>query len=161
VHIYELRTEIRVPGRVEEVFAFFADAGNLELLTPPWLKFEIMTPRPIEMRVGALIDYRIWLRIVPMRWRTEITAWEPPFRFVDEQLRGPYRQWIHEHTFEQIGDEVAVRDFVRYAVPGGPGIERIAHAVFVQPDIKRIFGYRVDAMRRLLPMQTTSQTATA
>lgn len=159
MHVYELRTEIRVPGRIEEVFAFFADAGNLELLTPPWLKFEIITPRPIQMRVGALIDYRIWLRIVPMRWRTRITAWEPPFRFVDEQIRGPYRQWIHEHSFEQIGEEVAIRDFVRYAVPGGPGIERLAHALFVKPDLTRIFGYRVEAMKRLLPEQTAGQMA--
>ncbi len=159
MHVYELRTEIRVPGRIDEVFAFFADAGNLELLTPPWLKFEIITPRPIEMRVGALIDYRIWLRIVPMRWRTRITAWEPPFRFVDEQIRGPYRQWIHEHTFEQIGEEVAIRDCVRYAVPGGPGIERLAHALFVKPDLRRIFGYRVEAMKRLLPEQTTGKMA--
>lgn len=159
MQIHELRTEIRVPGRIEDVFGFFADAGNLELLTPPWLKFEIITPRPIEMRVGALIDYRFWLRIVPMRWRTRITAWEPPFRFVDEQLRGPYRQWIHEHTFEQIGEEVAIRDFVRYAVPGGPGFERLAHTLFVKPDLARIFGYRVEAMKRLLPIQTVRPAA--
>lgn len=148
---YELRTEVRVPGRLEEVFSFFADAGNLEKLTPPWLKFEIITPRPIDMHAGALIDYRIWLRIVPMRWRTRITAWEPPFRFVDEQLRGPYRRWIHEHTFQQIGDEVAVRDHVRYAVPGGPLLERAVHALAVKRDLDRIFAYRVEAMRRLLP----------
>lgn len=147
---YELRTEVRVPGTVGEVFPFFADAGNLEKLTPPWLKFQILTPRPIEMRVGALIDYRIWLRIVPMRWRTKITAWEPPHRFVDEQLRGPYRQWIHEHTFSQDGDEVVVRDHVRYAVPGGPGLERLVHRFLVKPDLDRIFAYRVEAMRRLL-----------
>jgi len=161
LRIYQLRTEVRVPGRLQEVFPFFADAGNLELLTPPWLKFEILTPRPIEMRVGALIDYRIWLRIVPMRWRTKITVWEPPYRFVDEQIRGPYRQWIHEHTFEQIGREVAVRDHVRYAVPGGPGLERLAHAMLVKPDIDRIFAYRVEAMNRLLPIQAGAQTATA
>jgi ligand-binding SRPBCC domain-containing protein len=150
LHIYELSTEIRVPGRVKDIFPFFADAANLEKLTPPWLKFDITTPRPIEMRVGALIDYRIWLRIVPMRWRTKITVWDPPHRFVDEQLKGPYRQWIHEHTFSQDGDEVVVRDHVRYAVPGGPLIERAVHALLVKPDIDRIFAYRVEAMRKLL-----------
>lgn len=150
MHIFELRTEILVPGRTEDVFSFFADAGNLELLTPPWLKFQILTPRPIEMRVGALIDYRIWMRVLPMKWRSRITAWEPPHRFVDEQLRGPYRRWIHEHTFEQVGDQVAVRDHVQYAVPGGPLIERAVHALLVKPDIDRIFAYRVEAMRREL-----------
>lgn len=151
MHVYELRTEVRVPGRLEDVFPFFADAANLELLTPPWLKFEIVSPRPIEMRVGALIDYRIWLRIIPLRWRTRITTWKPPYRFVDEQLRGPYRLWIHEHTFSQDGSDVVVRDHVRYAVPGGPGLERIAHALLVKPDLARIFDYRVEAMQRLLP----------
>lgn len=151
VKTYELQTEVRVPGALERVFAFFADAGNLELLTPPWLSFRILTPRPIEMRVGALIDYRISLRGFPMRWRSEITAWDPPLRFVDEQRRGPYRLWVHEHSFRQEGSAVVVRDHVRYAVPGGPGLERLVHAALVRPDLDRIFRYRVDAMNRLLP----------
>jgi len=150
VRIFELKTEVRVPGRLETVFPFFADAANLELLTPPWLRFEILTPGPIEMRVGTLIDYRIRLRIMPMRWRTRISAWQPPFRFVDEQLRGPYRQWIHEHTFTQVRDEVIIHDHVRYAVPGGPGLEGIAHRLLVRPELDRIFSYRVGAMKRLL-----------
>lgn len=159
--VFELHTEVRVPGSLEAVFPFFADAGNLELLTPPWLSFRILTPRPIVMRVGALIDYRISLRGLPMRWRSEITAWEPPYRFIDEQRRGPYRLWVHEHTFRQDGPEVVVRDHVRYAVPGGPGIERVLHALFVRPDLNRIFRYRVDAMRRLLPAATGPKPAAA
>jgi ligand-binding SRPBCC domain-containing protein len=161
VKVFELQTEVRVHGSLEAVFPFFADAGNLELLTPPWLSFRILTPRPIVMRVGAIIDYRISLRGLPMRWRSEITAWEPPYRFIDEQRRGPYRLWVHEHTFRQDGPEVVVRDHVRYAVPGGTGIERVLHALFVRPDLNRIFRYRVDAMRRLLPAATGPLPAAA
>jgi len=150
LRIFELKTEVRVTGRLETVFPFFADAANLELLTPPWLRFQILTPGPIEMRVGALIDYRIWLRVVPLRWRTRISAWQPPFRFVDEQLCGPYRQWIHEHTFTQDGDEVIIHDHVRYAVPGGPAFQSTAHRMLVRPELDRIFSYRVGAMKRLL-----------
>ncbi|MBX3406713.1 MAG: SRPBCC family protein [Phycisphaeraceae bacterium] len=151
VKTYELQTEVRIPGTLDRVFSFFADAGNLELLTPPWLSFRILTPRPIAMRVGVLIDYRISMRGLPMRWRSEITAWEPPYRFVDEQRRGPYRLWVHEHSFRQDGSVVVVGDHVRYAVPGGPGLERLVHAALVRPDLHRIFRYRVDAMNRLLP----------
>lgn len=150
MHIYELNTQVRVPGSLEEVFPFFADAGNLELLTPPWLSFHIVTPRPIMMRPGAIIDYRISLHGLPMRWRSEITAWQPPYRFVDEQRRGPYRLWIHEHTFTQDGADVVVADHVRYAVPGGPMLERLVHAAFVRHSLRRIFDFRVEAMRQHL-----------
>jgi ligand-binding SRPBCC domain-containing protein len=96
--LFTLETRLFLPRPLEIVFPFFADAGNLEILTPPWLRFEIVTPRPIAMRAGALIEYRLRLHGVPLRWQSEITAWEPPHRFVDEQRRGPYRAWIHEHT---------------------------------------------------------------
>ena len=82
-----------LPGRPQEVFPFFADALNLEAITPPWLNFKVLTAGPIEMREGALIDYRLRWRVFPVRWRTRIAMWEPPHRFVDEQLRGPYRRW--------------------------------------------------------------------
>jgi ligand-binding SRPBCC domain-containing protein len=138
MRIFEYRARIRVPRPRAEVFAFFADAGNLQELTPPWLRFEILTPRPVEMRPGALIDYRLHLRFIPIRWRTRITAWEPPYRFADEQLRGPYRLWLHEHTFEEDGDGTLCGDFVRYAVPFGA----LANRLLVARDVRKIFAYR-------------------
>jgi ligand-binding SRPBCC domain-containing protein len=131
-------SEIWLPRPLTEVFPFFADAGNLDLLTPPWLRFEILTPPPIEMKMGALIDYRLRLRRWPIRWRTRITEWQPPVRFVDEQLRGPYRQWIHEHTFAERDGRTLVGDCVRYAVPGGA----LVNALFVRRDVEKIFAYR-------------------
>jgi len=96
------------------VFPFFAEARNLETLTPPWLKFEVLTPAPIVMRPGTLIDYRIRVHGLPIRWRTEITAWDPPHRFVDVQLHGPYTLWHHTHTFEERDGGTLCLDHVRY-----------------------------------------------
>ena len=138
MRIFEFRARTRVPRPRAEVFAFFADAGNLQELTPPWLGLEILTPRPIEMRPGTLIDYRLRLRLIPIRWRTRIAVWEPPRRFVDEQLRGPYRLWLHEHTFEEDGDGTLCGDFVRYAVPFGA----LANRLLVARDVRKIFAYR-------------------
>ena len=117
---YRLQAEIWVPQPREEVFDFFADAFNLEAITPPWLNFSVKTPAPIAMETGTLIDYRLRLHGIPITWRTLISVWEPPFRFVDQQLRGPYRLWHHEHTFEELDGGTLVRDTVDYAVPGGP-----------------------------------------
>jgi len=130
---------------LKRCFHFFADAGNLETLTPPWLRFEILTPRPIIMRAGATIDYRLRLHGVALRWQTEITAWEPPDRFVDEQRRGPYRKWMHEHTFTRRGSECEMRDIVRYAVPGG----WLVNLLVVQRDVRRIFEYRAGKLKDL------------
>jgi len=104
---------------LSDVFRFFADAGNLELITPPWLRFEILTPRPIDMRAGRLIDYRLRLRGVRSAGRARFTAWEPPLRFVDVERRGPYRVWHHEHRFAERDGGTEVHDQVRYAVCGG------------------------------------------
>jgi ligand-binding SRPBCC domain-containing protein len=122
-------------------------AGNLEALTPPWLNFKILTPLPIDVHEGTLIDYRLRLRGVPVRWRTRISVWQPPYRFVDEQLRGPYRQWIHEHTFEAHQGGTLVRDHVRYAVP----FDWLVHRLLVRPDVERIFRYRAAELRRRFP----------
>lgn len=150
VRWYELTAEVRIPGRIGGVFPFFSEAGNLEALTPDWLNFKLVTPRPIHMGTGTVIDYRIRLRLVTMRWRSRITVWDPPHRFVDEQLKGPYRRWIHEHTFTQDGEEVVCSDHVRYAVPGGPMLETLINRCFVQPELEQIFRYRRQAMLRLL-----------
>jgi ligand-binding SRPBCC domain-containing protein len=135
---FPLQRTIRVPARVSEVFPFFADPMNLDLLTPPWLGFRILTPAPIAMEVGTLIEYRLRLHGIPIRWRTEITAFEPPYRFVDRQVRGPYREWIHEHVFEEVDGHTIIIDNVRYAVPGG----RVVHSLFVKRDLQKIFDYR-------------------
>ncbi len=119
VHLIERRQRVELP--LERVFEFYSDARNLEILTPPWMGFEVTTPGPIEMRPGAIIDYRINVHGLPMRWRTRIEAWEPPLRFVDVQLRGPYSRWEHTHTFQADGENaVLIDDRVRYVLPLGP-----------------------------------------
>ncbi len=140
--LFTIETQVFLPRAIEDVFPFFADAGNLESITPPWLKFGILTPLPITMHVGARIDYRLRLHGIPVQWQTGITAWDPPFRFVDEQLRGPYRKWIHEHTFTHRAGGTDVLDRVRYAVPGG----WLTNLFFVQRDVRRIFEYRTEQL---------------
>lgn len=144
MRVYRYSSELRLPRSREEVFPFFADAANLELITPPWLRFRVLTPRPITLRPGALIDYRLGVRGIPFRWRTEITVWEPPVRFADRQLRGPYRLWEHEHVFEETESGTVCRDHVRYAVPGGA----LVHRLLVKRDVERIFAYRRMALER-------------
>ena len=127
-----------LPCRLDAVFPFFADAHNLQALTPPWLRFEVLSPGALQMRPGLRIDYRLRLHGWPIRWQSEITAWEPPVRFVDEQRFGPYRAWIHEHRFEDREGGTRVTDRVRYLVPGGPLVDRL----FVRRDLRRIFFHR-------------------
>lgn len=141
---FERETELR--ARLEDVFSFFADARNLDRLTPPWLHFEILTPGPVSLRAGTRIDYRLRLRGVPIRWTSEITVWEPPHRFVDEQAHGPYRLWVHEHLFERKGEHTKVVDRVEYAVLGGWLAERL----IVRRDLERVFDYRKGRMREIL-----------
>lgn len=143
--------ELWVPRTVEEVFPFFADAANLNALTPPWLDFRILTPLPIAMKQGALIDYRIGLKGVPLRWRTLISTWKPPHCFVDEQIKGPYLLWHHTHEFvakpEKPGGPLGTLciDRVRYKHMGGP----IGEALLVAKDLRKIFDYRQERMREL------------
>jgi ligand-binding SRPBCC domain-containing protein len=147
---HTLRREQRLPGPPDEVFAFFSDAGNLEAITPPSLRFEIVTPRPIAMRAGTLIEYRLRLRGLRLGWLTRIEAWEPGVRFVDRQLRGPYALWHHTHEFEATADGgTLMRDTVRYALPLGPA-GALAHALFVRRDLQRIFDFRRDEVARRL-----------
>jgi ligand-binding SRPBCC domain-containing protein len=140
----------RLGLRAELAFGFFTDALNLESITPPWLDFEVVTPAPIQMHPGALIEYRLKLHGVRVRWLTRIESWEPPLRFVDVQVRGPYALWEHTHTFEPDGERaVVIGDRVRYALPFGP-LGRLAHAAFVERDLKRIFDYRQRAVAQRL-----------
>lgn len=145
-----LRTELWLPRRREEVFPFFAEAANLEAITPPWLHFRVLTPRPIEMRAGTLIDYRLRVHGIPLRWRSEISVWDPPHRFVDEQRRGPYALWHHEHLFEEKDGGTLCTDVVRYAAPGGP-FRRWIERLWVGPDVQRIFRYREARLKELFP----------
>ena len=146
---HTLEREHHVDAAPEEVFDFFADAMNLQRITPPWLGIRVLTPPPIAMAPGARIEYRLRLHGLPLRWLTQISVWEPPHRFVDVQLRGPYRLWHHTHSFEPDGDGVRVRDVVRYALPLGP-LGGLANAAFVRRDLARIFDHRQQAVARLL-----------
>jgi ligand-binding SRPBCC domain-containing protein len=148
--------ELWLPLKREEIFPFFADAGNLEAITPPWVNFHTLTPTPIQMQAGTLIDYQLKIHGIPVKWRTRINAWEPPYRFVDEQLRGPYLKWVHEHTFEAQNGGTLCRDRVDYAVPGGWLIDKL----FVRRDVERIFAYRRERIAELL-MHHHAQPASA
>ena len=148
IHVLERQQRIERP--IAEVFPFYADAANLERITPPWLGFEVTTPRPIEMRVGSLIEYRLRLHGIAVNWRTRIEEWRPPHRFVDAPLSGPYSLWHHTHTFEADGkDATILGDRVRYAIPFGLAGE-LARALFIGRDLERIFDYRRDAVASLL-----------
>ena len=140
--VHVLRREQRLPAGPGEVFPFFADAHNLEAITPPWLGFRVVTPRPIDMGAGTFIEYRLRLHGVPLRWRTRIAVWDPPRRFVDVQIAGPYRLWHHTHDFEPDGEgHTLMRDTVRYALPLGP-LGALAHRAVVRRDLASIFEFR-------------------
>ncbi len=143
--MYELKTEQVIPRPLDEVFAFFADASNLSRITPPWLDFRIVSGTPIRMEEGLLIDYRLKVHGIPLRWQSEITTWDPPRRFVDEQRKGPYKVWHHTHRFEAAENGTRVIDEVRYDVPGGP----LIHRLIVKRDIAKIFRYRFQALEEL------------
>jgi len=140
--VHVLIREQHLPRPPCEVFAFFADARGLEAITPPWLRFRVITPGPIAMGPGIPIEYRLRLHGLPIRWRTTIAVWDPPRRFVDVQVSGPYRMWHHTHDFEPApGGGTLMRDTVRYALPLGP-LGAMAHRLFVRRDLAAIFDYR-------------------
>lgn len=140
-----LQRSQRVPVPPERAFDFYADALNLEPMTPPWIHFRVTTPGPITMAAGTLLDYRLRLHGIPIRWQTRIETWDPPHRFTDTQLRGPYALWHHTHEFEPTEDGgCEMRDIVRYAIPLGP-LGSLAHRLFVRRDLERIFEFRREA----------------
>lgn len=147
--VHVLEREQFVPTPLDEAFAFFADAFNLERITPPWLAFHVVTPGAIDVHAGTTIDYRIRLLGIPLRWRSLISRFEPGVLFVDEMLEGPYRWWHHLHTFEAHEGGTILRDRVEYAVPYGP-LAPIAHALFVRRRLRQIFDFRRDRIVEFL-----------
>lgn len=152
-----LRTELWLPRGRDEIFQFFADPRNLDRLTPSWLQFRILSPTGIAMSKGTLLDYRLRIHGVPIRWQSEISSWNPPDRFVDRQTKGPYSLWLHEHTFAAHNGGTLVGDNVEYAVPGGAIVQKL----LVAPDIARIFSYRHRVLQELFnPAQITPRQRT-
>jgi ligand-binding SRPBCC domain-containing protein len=147
--IHHLYREQLVARPLDEVFGFFARAGNLERITPPWLGFSLVTREPIEMRAGTLIEYRLHLHRLPLRWISRIERWEPGRAFEDVQVKGPYRLWRHRHEFRGAGGGTLVQDHVRYSLPLGP-LGDLGHALFVERELARIFAFRCAAVRELL-----------
>lgn len=138
---HSIRREIWLPQSREEVFEFFSAARNLEQITPPLLNFHVLTPEPIPMKEGTLIDYKLKVRGLPMKWRTKITRWNPPYQFADVQLKGPYKMWDHTHTFLEEDGGTRMIDEVIYELPFGP-LGDIVHALMVRSDVEEIFRYR-------------------
>ncbi len=149
---FHFKTEQTLDQPISEVFEFFSDAHNLALITPPWLRFEVLTPAPIQMSPGTRIDYRLRLRGIPLRWQSEITEWNPPYAFADEQRRGPYRLWRHTHTFDETESGVVIRDSVEYAIWGGGLVNKF----FVHPDIEKIFAYRATQLDEIFRQRKNS-----
>ena len=146
--VYKLDRELRVSRPLPDVFEFFSRADNLERITPPWMRFRILTPGPIEMREGAMIAYALRVRGIPLRWLTRIELWNPPFEFVDIQTKGPYKLWRHTHRFSKVEGGTSIADTVEYALPLGV-LGRLAHRLQVAQDLSRIFDYREQRVREL------------
>lgn len=144
-----LVSDFIIPRPLQDTFAFFSDAANLERITPPWLNFRILTPNPIQMHTGTSIEYRISLKGIPIRWLSVISEWQPPHRFVDEQVRGPYSLWHHTHEFTAAPGGTRMVDTVRYRIPLGP-LGSLAHVLFVRRDLARIFAYRRDNLALIM-----------
>ena len=139
MHILVKETVINRP--LKEVFDFFSKAENLNEITPPDMQFQILTALPINIQKGTLIDYKIKVNGIPFKWKTLISTWEPPHRFVDEQLKGPYNTWIHEHTFEERDGKTYMKDVVKFKSPGWI-LEPLINSLFIEKKVKGIFEYR-------------------
>jgi ligand-binding SRPBCC domain-containing protein len=143
--IFHFQALLWLPRPRNEVFEFFSNASNLEEITPSWLQFQVVTPTPIRIQQGTEIDYRLKIRGIPVRWRSRITVWDPPHRFVDEQVRGPYRIWTHEHRFSENSGGTLCEDSVNYAALGGALINKL----FVEREVRHIFAYRCERLQLL------------
>ena len=146
---YLFNSSLTIDRPRDEVFAFFSNAENLERITPPELGFHIVTPRPIDIKKGTLIDYKLSVHGLSFCWRTEITRWDPPFEFIDMQLSGPYKQWIHLHRFtEPEPGKTLMEDEVRYRLPLEP-LGDIAQ-FFIERQLKYIFDFRRTVVEEIL-----------
>jgi len=145
--VHHFHSEQWLDRPLEEVFAFFSDARNLEAITPRQLNFRILTPGPIRLEAGARIDYQLTLYGVPVKWATLIERWEPPHEFVDVQLRGPYKVWRHTHRFLAEGQGTRMIDDVAYELPLGP-LGRMVEALWARREVSRIFAYRTEVITR-------------
>ena len=150
--IYTLKREQFVPRPLEEVFEFFSDARNLQVITPPWLNFQILTRGPIHVEAGTLLDYRLKWHGLPIAWQTKIITWNPPRSFVDLQLRGPYKLWHHTHTFAAVPGGTQMTDVVNYELPLG-FMGAIAHRLRVRSDLERVFDYRMKVIAERFPAE--------
>lgn len=136
-----LERESVIKAPIEKVFDFFSKAENLNIITPPQLKFDIITPMPITIKEGTIIDYKIKISGLSFKWRTKITDWEPPNRFIDIQTKGPYKMWVHEHTFTADGNNTVMKDKVNY-ISKGWFLEPLIQRFFVRKRVEDIFDYR-------------------
>ena len=150
--IYTLKREQFVPRPLEEVFEFFSNARNLQVITPAWLNFQILTPGPIRIAPGTLLDYRLKWHGLPIAWRTEIIAWKPPRSFVDLQVRGPYKLWRHTHSFTEVDGGTKMVDVVDYELPLGI-LGSIAHSLRVRQDLEGVFDYRMKVIAERFPVE--------
>lgn len=149
MNTYTLQRELWVPNSLTAVFDFFSRAENLERITPPWMRFRILTPPPITMKQGATIAYALRVRGIPLRWLTEIERWNPPYEFIDTQIKGPYKIWRHTHRFSEAAGGTLIVDIVDYALPFGL-IGRLAHRLQVARDLSLIFDYRAQHFPAML-----------
>jgi len=146
--IYKIKTEQFIKRSLAEVFDFFSRPENLAEITPSELHFKILSPQPLEMKQGAVIDYTIKLFKIPVHWRTLISTYEPPYRFVDEQIKGPYSYWHHTHIFKEVNDGVEIYDSVSYSIPFGL-LGRLLHAVWIKRNLERIFKFRKNVIDQI------------
>ena len=147
--LYTLKREQKISKNIDDVFEFFSKPENLSIITPSKMKFKILTPSPIEMKEGALIDYTVNIFHFPIRWRTLITDYKPTNMFVDQQLKGPYSMWHHTHLFERLNDEeTLIKDIVIYAVPFGI-IGKLVHSLYIKSDLNAIFDFRSRKIREI------------
>ena len=147
--LYTLKKEQKISKNILEVFDFFSKPENLKTITPAKLSFNIITPTPIFMSKGTVIDYTIRLFKIPIHWRTLITKYDPPHEFIDEQIKGPYNFWHHTHKFKQVDGGVEISDKVIYSIPMGI-IGQVLHFLWIKRDLEKIFLYRKKVIEDLL-----------